>query len=135
MERKYNYTTAQLIDRLAIVTLKSIKIPENKETYEKEADEIMFDLDEILGRPIGRLIRYAQMSGIINEIIWANEAQARLGGDSQDKMLKLTHSLNGVRTSVMNEISNIVGGRKDLKIDCLAAESFKMKGYDFSGIL
>ena len=30
-------TTSQLIDRLCIVTLKSIKIPENKEEYEKAA--------------------------------------------------------------------------------------------------
>ena len=33
--RKYNLTIAQLIDRLSIVTLKSIKIPGNKEEYEQ----------------------------------------------------------------------------------------------------
>ena len=45
MKRVYYPTVAQLLDRLSIVTLKSIKIHENKKEYEKEAHEIMSDLD------------------------------------------------------------------------------------------
>lgn len=135
MERRYLPTVAQLIDRLAIVTLKSIKIPEHKAEYEKEAEDIMFDLDSIIGTDQGALIRAVQVNAISNEVIWANEAKARLGGDEQDQMLKFTHSVNGVRTAAMNKISAILGGRKDLKVDCVAAEECKMNGYDFGGIL
>jgi hypothetical protein len=35
----------------------------------------------------------------------------------------------------MNAISNILKERKDLKVDCIAAEACKQNGYDFSGIL
>mgnify|MGYP000849215448 FL=1 len=135
MERNYVYTTSQLIDRLSIVTLKSIKIAENKSEYEKEAEQIMADLDLILGEKQGKLIRAIQVNAIVNEIIWANESKARAGGDEQDKMLKFTHSVNGVRTAAMNVISNLLGERKDLKVDCIAAESCKQNGHDFSGIL
>lgn len=135
MERNYVYSTSQLIDRLSIVTLKSIKIAENKNEYEKEAEQIMADLDLILGDNQGKLIRAIQINAIVNEIIWANESKARAGGDEQDKMLKFTHSVNGVRTAAMNAISNILKERKDLKVDCIAAEACKQNGYDFSGIL
>ena len=135
MERNYVYTTSQLIDRLSIVTLKSIKIAENKSEYEKEAEQIMADLDLILGDNQGKLIRAIQVNAIVNEIIWANESKARAGGDEQDKMLKFTHSVNGVRTAAMNVISNLLGERKDLKVDCIAAEACKQNGHDFSGIL
>ena len=135
MERNYVYTTGQLIDRLSIVTLKSIKIAENKAEYEKEAAQIMDDLDIILGEHQGKLIRAIQINAIVNEIIWANESKARSGGDEQDKMLKFTHSVNGVRSAAMNSISNILGERKDLKLDCIAAESCSQNGYDFGGIL
>ena len=134
MERKYQYTIAQLIDRLCIVTLKSIKL-NDKAAYEKEAKDIMDDLDLLIGENQGRMIRAIQLNSIANEIVWTNESNARVGGDKQDKMLKLTHSVNGVRTMAMNAISSVTGERKDLKLDCLAAELCKMNGYDFEGII
>ena len=134
-QRNYVYTTAQLIDRLCIVSLKSIKIPENKKEYEEEADLIMADLDLILGENQGKLIRDIQINALANETIWQNESKARAGGDEQDKLLKFTHSVNGVRTAAMNAISALLGGRKDLKADCIAADACKHQGYDFSGVL
>jgi len=81
-ERKYVPTIAQLIDRLCIVTLKSIKIPENKESYEQEAQEIIYDLNNLLdakhiGSILGDLIRAVQVDCIANETIWQNESKAR----------------------------------------------------------
>ncbi len=135
MNRQYLPTISQLVDRLAIVTLKSIKIPENKIEYEKEAALIMADLDVLLGPNQGKLVRAIQINAIVNEIIWSNESKARLGGDEQDHLLKFTHSVNGVRTSAMNVISSLLGERKDLKVDCIAADVCKQNGYDFTGIL
>lgn len=133
-ERNYVPTTSQLIDRLSIVTLKSIKIPEYKEEYEKEADLIMADLDLILGENQGELIRGIQINSISNLLIWINESKARAGGNEQDKMLKFTHAINGVRNAAMNMISKILGERKDLKVDCIASEICKQNDYDFTGI-
>ena len=36
--------------------------------------------------------------------------------------LELTHGLNGIRNTAKNKIQEVVGGRKDYKIDCLAAD-------------
>ena len=135
MERKYHLTIAQLIDRLSIVTLKSIKIPENKNEYEEEALLIIEDLDILLGENQGQLVRAIQINMLSNETIWQNESRARLGDSNQDHLLKFTHSVNGVRTAAMNKISNLLGERKDLKVDCIAAESCKQNGYNFEGIL
>ena len=132
--RKYYPTIGQLIDRLSIVTLKSIKIHENKDEYEKEAHDIISDLDLLLGKEQGQLIRAIQVNAISNEIIWQNESMARKGGAEQDTLLKFTHSVNGVRNQAMNVISHLVGERKDLKLDCLAAEVCKKQGYDFGGL-
>ena len=128
--RRYLPTVAQLIDRLSIVTLKSIKIPEHKAEYEKEATDIMHDLGDN-----GSLYRAIQINAICNLVIWLNEAEARKGGDSQDFLLKFTHSVNGVRTAAMNAISKILGERQDLKVDCLASDVCKLNGYDFTEIL
>jgi len=137
--RKYNLTMAQLIDRLTIVTLKSIKIAENKEEYEKEAHEIMADLDELLGEGKGQFIRAIQVNAIVNEQMWSNEAFVRKGEGSMTdtdvaNALRLTHAMNRVRNQAMNVISNITGERKDLKLDYMDAETTKKFGYDFGGL-
>ena len=36
--------------------------------------------------------------------------------------LELTHGLNGIRNTAKNMIQEKVGGRKDYKVDCLAAD-------------
>ena len=137
VERRYFHTTSQLIDRLCIVTLKSIKIPENKDEYEKEAEDIMHDLDVVIDSKIprfGEFVRAIIVNAISNEIIWQNEAHARAGEGSQDHLLRFTHSVNGVRTVAINVISNILGERVDLKVDCLASDVCISNGHDFAKI-
>ena len=53
--------------------------------------------------------------------IWHNESNYRKG-IKEGNNLELTHGLNGVRNTAKNRIQEIVGGRKDYKTDCLAAE-------------
>jgi hypothetical protein len=139
MKRKYMPTYAELIDRLCIVTLKSIKIPKNKKEYETEAKQIMYDLDQISKEKkvkiTGQMIRAILIIAISNETIWSNESKARDEGEGQVDLLKFTHSVNGVRNLAKNVISQEIGERKDLKLDCLAAEVCKKQGYDFGGVL
>lgn len=134
-KRRYFLSIPQLIDRLCIVTLKSIKIHSNKKTYEEEASDIMHDLDLLLGENQGSLIRAIILNAVVNEMMWSNEAQARLGTDKQGKRLLLTHSLNSVRNASTNIIANLVSGRKDLKLDYMDPELTKEFGYDFEGLL
>lgn len=126
MNRKYLPTFAELVDRLSIVTLKAIFIPSNKEAYDQEARDIMHDVD-LLIREKGivlnaECIRAIQVIQLANRYIWENESKCR-SGESQDlSLLKLTHSINGVRNTAKNVLSHQLGERKDLKVDCLAAE-------------
>jgi hypothetical protein len=57
----------------------------------------------------------------MNLHIWHNESNYRKGIRDGNN-LELTHGLNGIRNTSKNKIQEMVGGRKDYKIDCLAAE-------------
>lgn len=137
---KYNLSLAMLSDRLAITTLKSIYIRGAKEQYEKEADDIMHDIELIAKENgtyfegYGKFVRYTQILCFINSAIWANESKARKGEDQDLILLKLTHSLNRVRNEAMNQLSSIFGEDQDLKSDYMDSELTKQFGYDFSGI-
>ena len=118
--RKYLPTTSELIDRLSIVQLKEVFIPEHKKEYAKEIKDIVHDLDDtgLDGEMIRAIIVLAQM----NLHIWHNETKYRAG--KGDGNLGLTHGLNGIRNTAKNKIQDSLedGGRKDYKIDCIAAE-------------
>ena len=123
-ERKYLPTFADLVDRLSIVLLKQIFIPENREGYVEERDLIEHDLNEMLteGRFLtGENITAILMIMLTNHTIWRNESEARKGGRKQDKLLKFTHSINGCRNMAKNIIARGVD-RMDFKVDCYAAD-------------
>ena len=117
--RKYLPTISELIDRLSIVQLKEVFIPEHKEEYAEEIKDIVHDLDE-LGLD-GKMIRATIVLAQMNLHIWHNETKYRSG--EGDGNLGLTHGLNGIRNTAKNKIQDKVdGGRKDYKVDCIAAE-------------
>ena len=117
--RKYLPTVSELIDRLSIVQLKEVFIPEHKEEYAQEIKDIMHDL-ELEGLD-GELIRAVIVTSQMNLHIWHNESEARKGINAGEN-LQLTHGLNGIRNTAKNKIQERFGGRKDYKTDCLAAE-------------
>jgi hypothetical protein len=124
--RKYLPTTAELLDRLSIVLLKSVFIPGNREAYREELATIEHDLalETVIPRRFTALeIRALFVIMLANRYIWENETKARTAqGNEQDRLLKLTHSINGVRNAAKNIIARRMGDRVDLKIDCLAAD-------------
>ena len=131
-ERKYLPTLAELIDRLSIAQLKEVKIPEHKAEYGQEIADIVHDIDVILheraelegvvdGNITGETIRAIVVLAQINTHIWQNESNYRKG-IKEGNNLELTHGINGIRNTAKNKIQEIVGGRMDYKIDCLAAE-------------
>lgn len=124
-KRKYLPTISELIDRLSISQLKEVFIPEHKEEYAQEIKDILHDINlEIQEKNItftADTIRAIVVLSQMNLHIWHNESNYRKGiKDGND--LELTHGLNGIRNTAKNKIQEEAGGRKDYKIDCLAAD-------------
>ena len=125
MNRKYLPTLSELVDRLSIVQLKEVFIPEHKAEYAQEIADIVHDIQahiyenksEITAETIRAIVVLSQM----NLHIWHNESNYRKGIKDGNN-LELTHGLNGIRNVAKNRIQEVVGGRKDYKIDCLAAD-------------
>src|ERR1035441_8270292 len=119
MERKYNLTFSELVDRISIVQLKEVFIPENKENYKKEIQDILYDIDLIIKEKNiiidAKTIRAIVVLSQMNLHIWHNESEARNGNKDGNKLL-LTHGLNGIRNISKNKIEELAGGRKDYKI-------------------
>ena len=124
MTRKYLPTLSELIDRLSIAQLKEVFIAEHKEEYAQEISDICHDIQLILDSCEdinAETIRAGVVLSQMNLHIWHNESNYRKGVKDGNN-LELTHGLTGVRNTAKNKIQEIVGGRKDYKIDCLAAE-------------
>ena len=125
MSRKYLTTLSELIDRLSIIQLKEVFIADNKEAYAQEIKDITHDiqflLDENKNKIDAETIRAIVVLAQMNLHIWQNEANYRKG-IKEGNSLELTHGLNGIRNTAKNKIQEVVGGRKDYKIDCLAAD-------------
>lgn len=132
MNRKYLPTLSELVDRLSITQLKEVFITDHKNEYSNEIKDIVHDiqilLDESEGKVNAETIRAIVVLSQMNLHIWHNESNYRKGIKDGNN-LELTHGLNGIRNTAKNKIQEINGGRKDYKIDCLAAD---FKGWEVS---
>ena len=124
-KRKYLPTLSELVDRLSIAQLKEVFITEHKEEYAQEIADIIHDINLCLQQKDKKvdaeIIRAIVVLSQMNLHIWHNESNYRKGIKDGNN-LELTHGLNGIRNTAKNKIQEIAGGRKDYKIDCLAAE-------------
>lgn len=125
MERRYLPTLSELIDRLSISQLKEVFISEHKDEYALEIADIVHDIQVHLNENNAvvdaEVIRAIVVLSQMNLHIWHNETNYRKGIKDGNN-LELTHGLNGIRNTAKNKIQEVVGGRKDYKIDCLAAD-------------
>ena len=122
--RKYLPTLSELIDRLSIAQLKEVFIIDHKEEYAQEISDICHDIQLILDKCEdldAETVRAIVVLSQMNLHIWHNESNYRKGIKDGNN-LELTHGINGIRNTAKNKIQEKVGGRKDYKIDCLAAE-------------
>jgi len=124
-KRKYLPTLSELVDRLSITQLKEVFITDHKKEYSDEIADILHDIDLLLSEDDIKLdaksIRAIVVLSQMNLHIWHNESNYRKGIKDGNN-LELTHGLNGIRNTAKNRIQEVAGGRKDYKIDCLAAE-------------
>ena len=125
MKRKYLPTLSELVDRLSIAQLKEVFISEHKSEYAQEISDIVHDINLILKENSAKIdaqvIRAIVVLSQMNLHIWHTESNYRKG-IAEGNDLELTHGLNGIRNTAKNKIQEVAGGRKDYKIDCLAAE-------------
>lgn len=136
--RKYLPTPGELIDRLTIAQLKEVKIPEHKEEFSKEIEDLTHDIQLLLPKQFtltADTLRDIVLLSQFNTHIWYNETDIRnLINQSElsdnqliliAKRLILTHSINGIRNTIKNRITAAIDGkgRMDYKIDCLAADA------------
>jgi len=123
--RRYLPTLSELVDRLSIAQLKEVFIAEHKDEYATEIADIVHDIQLYLKEskePItAETIRAIVVLSQMNLHIWHNESNYRKGIKDGNN-LELTHGLNGIRNTAKNKIQEVMGGRKDYKIDCLAAD-------------
>ena len=124
-DRKYLPTLSELVDRLSIAQLKEVVIVEHKAEYADEISDILHDIQLLAENEdlkfSADVVRAIVVLSQMNLHIWHNETNYRKGiGEGND--LELTHGLNGIRNTAKNKIQEKVGGRKDYKIDCLAAD-------------
>lgn len=135
---RYTPTWAELLDRLSIVQLKEVLIPEHKAEYAEEIQQIMHDLNEIIAESEPKLtadlIRAIMIIAQYNLHIWHNESNFRKGIKDGNN-LELTHGLNSIRNFAKNKVQSYIGGRKDYKLDSVKAfkewiPSTYEKGYE-----
>ena len=109
-ERRYLHSLGDLIDRLSIVQLKEVFIPEHKAEYAKEIADIIHDIQLYLNEskePItAETIRAIIVLSQMNLHIWHNESNYRKGIKDGNN-LELTHGLNGIRNVAKNKIQEI----------------------------
>jgi hypothetical protein len=115
------------------VQLKEVFITDHKEEYGSEIADIVHDIQLILNehpdtKVTAETIRAIIVCAQMNLHIWHNESNYRRGIKDGNN-LELTHGLNGIRNTSKNKIQEVVGGRKDYKVDCLAAD---FKGWEIS---
>ena len=130
-DRRYLPTLSELIDRLSIAQLKEVFISEHKTEYAEEIADICHDIQLILDQCEdldAEVVRAIVVLSQMNLHIWHNESNYRKGIKDGNN-LELTHGLNGIRNTAKNKIQELAGGRKDYKIDCLAAD---FKDWDIS---
>ena len=100
-------------------------VMEHKNEYSKEISDIVYDIqahiDENNAVIDAEVIRAVVVLSQMNLHIWHNETNYRKGIKDGNN-LELTHGLNGIRNTAKNKIQEVVGGRKDYKIDCIAAD-------------
>ncbi len=135
---KYHLDLGQLLDMLTILQLKEVhRAGELKEQITQEIEEITHDINVILTNShkqiTAEFLRDLIILSQFNNHIWnqedfARKAEATATETEQLKLLKLTHSLNGIRVTARNRLQNLLGGRKEKKVDCYAnnmADEFK----------
>lgn len=114
VKRTYLPTLADLIDSLTISQLKEVKFHDDTLAYAHELKRICHDIDMLIReknvRFTSTLIRIITIIAQVNMSIWDNKDKMQeVKGKHYVKLLTNAHQLNGVRNTMKNKISEMVG--------------------------
>ncbi len=131
MDRKYTPSLAELVDRAGIIQLKIVHSKGDTREFQDEMNLVLHDIDMFIEEGV-KIDAYILRAIIVltqaNLAIWLNEDEIRKGEHKMSvsetaEALKFTHKLNGTRSIAKTKIQNLIGGRTDAKINCLAENS------------
>jgi hypothetical protein len=123
MERNYQLSFGELIDRLSICQQKEIHIKSKREVFTQQINDIVSDLTNICQEKnillTGEIIQGIVCLTQANIAIWNNEDNCRKGTEGEND-LALTHSLNTLRTQIYSLLSTMVGDKGEYKANTLS---------------
>lgn len=115
-DRKFLPPFAELVDRLTIDQIKEVLIPNDKESFAKEMEDISHDIDLLIKEKgielSARFIRIIVAISQINLHIWLNKDEMQKNEDKYDELLKFSHQLNGVKNQLKNLLLEEVGDKE-----------------------
>jgi len=128
--RKYNWSFAELCDRLSIVVMK-IAYSDSKEmisAFLEERNSILADIDLFIKEGVemdGEMVYLIQGLQFINTKIWHNESEQRgesaetteQGWKQKYEKLLQSHQWNADRAICKKAIQEKIGGRVDYKLN------------------
>ncbi|TSC88516.1 MAG: hypothetical protein G01um10147_12 [Microgenomates group bacterium Gr01-1014_7] len=133
-QREFLPTFADLVDTLSIDQIKEIKL-KNKESYAQEMNKISYDIDLLIKekdiKPSAKLIRLVIIIAQVNLFIWENKDKMKQDPKQYDKLLKLSHQLNGIRNRMKNLLLE-ESGEKEPSKKRTNIETEGLKGWESS---
>lgn len=138
MQRNYNYSFAELCDRLNIVIQKIAfsESEEMKKVFIEERDNIIHDIDQFLIDGVevtGQMISAICTLQFINNSIWNSEDDERVAEGRTDsgkemdweaeyKRLRRSHKINADRAYCKKRISQMANGKIDHKLNYISGQ-------------
>lgn len=105
-DRQYLPNLSDLIDRLSIDQIKTVLLPDNKQTSEEEIRRLEYDIDTIIkerGLKLSvRVLRIVIVLAQMNLHIWNCKEKMDAEPKKYHQWLKLAHQLNGIRNQMKN---------------------------------
>lgn len=133
--RKFQPPFSELIDRLTVDQIKEVLLPESRESYADEIQQLQHDLDLLIeekGLKLNaELIRIIVILAQMNVHIWHNKDEMQRDPDRYDELLKLAHQLNGIRNQMKNRLLG-AAGHEAAASRHTNVETDDLKGWDLS---
>jgi hypothetical protein len=109
--RKYNFEISELIDRLSILVIKSVKDSENQKVYFDVIGDVLSDVEGDFNNDVltSKIIRLCISLVTINSFIYLMKEEMMIDEDKFTENTKKGHQLNGIRNKIKNEISKYFG--------------------------
>jgi len=115
-QREFLLSLAELIDRMTITQIKTVRLSDGKEDFLKELRSLRSDIDDIISEKgiklTGEVLQSVIILSQLNLHIWINKDEMQKVIDREGeylKLLKYAHQLNGYRNNIKNSLLKLEG--------------------------